>query len=130
MIEDKGSLDCIRITAPHWWSDPGFLQWLNSSATATWHAAGDEPHEYSDCFILFDNGEGADAPIDQYLPSDKQIPPYLWEELTQFLESEGIRYCIVWLLSYDQGQKSMSEHQKMQLLQSWQARHPSDSPSD
>lgn len=130
MIERVGRLECITLTAPHWWADPDFLLWLNHRNTATWHAAGEEPDDFSDCFILYDNGEGSDAPWNPDRSTGDCIPSHLWEELTQFLEAQGIRYCIVWLLPYDRDQPPMSEHQKMQLLQSWQERHSSDSSSD
>jgi hypothetical protein len=56
----------LRINMPDMFLDPEFVAYLTNPAQvlATWHLKSDSsPHEYSDCFMQFDSGEGSNSDI-------------------------------------------------------------------
>ena len=59
----------LIVNAPEWFRRDDFLAWLNNPEhhTATWHQAGEPPHDYSDVFVLVDSayeGVGSEMPED------------------------------------------------------------------
>jgi hypothetical protein len=86
---------CVVIFCQDWFQRPDFVAWLNKYVnpppgerrTATWHNGG-EPHEYSDTFILYDNGEGSDFDV---LPED------IWEAIVQICEERRLDWALIWL---------------------------------
>jgi len=53
----------IVVNASEWFERADFLAWLNDPdrRTATWHRPGEEPHDYSDVFVLIDSGHEGDS---------------------------------------------------------------------
>ncbi len=88
----------VRINAPEFYKDPGFIQWLNSKGTATWHnnTHAVEPTEMSDVFFTFDAGDGSDAPNPDYQPGPC-IPEHIWQKITRALDAAGVDECLVWM---------------------------------
>ncbi len=102
----------VRINAPSFFQDEGFLRWLNSDkdGPATWHRRGDEVEEYSDVFIHYGgadwkdgtfNAEGSDYPNLENRPS---IPNHIYAliaeavaEITGDMENEAL----VWISNLD-----------------------------
>lgn len=99
----------VRINAPSFFQDAGFLRWLNSDkdGPATWHKRGDEAEEYSDVFIHYGGGdwnaergftaEGSDYPNTEERPG---IPESIYAliaeavaEATGNMENEAL----VWI---------------------------------
>lgn len=98
----------VRLNAPSFFQDEGFLRWLNSDkdGPATWHRRGDEAEEYSDVFIHYGgadwknntfNAEGSDYPD---LPEKPGIPDHIYAliaeavaEATGNMENEAL----VWI---------------------------------
>lgn len=99
----------VRINAPSFFQDAGFLRWLNSDkdGPATWHRpTGSEVDEYSDVFIHYGgadwknntfNAEGSDYPD---LPDKPGIPERIYAliaeavaEATGSMENEAL----VWI---------------------------------
>jgi hypothetical protein len=59
----------LIINTPAFFQRPDFIAWLTSPdrSTATWHKPGEEPHDYSDVFVLVDGnyeGDSSDMPED------------------------------------------------------------------
>lgn len=80
------TMPILRLNAPSWYTDPGFLRWLNSPATATWHEAGTDPGDGSDAFFTFTSGEGgSDFPSTVGHPG---IPGHIWEMLEAVVEEQ------------------------------------------
>lgn len=64
---DTELVTCMRWECPHIFEDPDFQRWLAGSwhhrsgdIAATWHSGG-RPHEFSDVFLTYDNGELCNA---------------------------------------------------------------------
>lgn len=74
----------VRIDAPAWFKNPQFVEWLNTTGTATWHVRGNEPGDYSDVFFTFCSGEGSDWPASADRPG---IPDEIWKHL-EFVVAE------------------------------------------
>jgi hypothetical protein len=55
---------------------------------ATWHRPGDEPTDFSDVFVTYDQGESGDADA---MPAD------IWEEICHLAEEKGMTYGVVWI---------------------------------
>lgn len=74
--------DVVRINAPEWFEDPGWLKWLNySPGCATWHRKGDaKAGESSDVFFTYCGGEGSDYPS---YTGWAGIPDHIWEQITK-----------------------------------------------
>lgn len=82
----------VRINAPSFFQDEGFIRWLNSteSGPATWHMRGGEPGEYSDVFIHYGGAswndehgftaEGSDYPNTEERPG---IPESIYALLAE-----------------------------------------------
>lgn len=88
----KGVYLCINM--PDMFADPEFIDYLNDpdNNLATWHVRGDpNPHEESDCFMLFDNGDG----------SHSDMPEKWWSLICQIVEAEGLEACILHLTNLD-----------------------------
>jgi hypothetical protein len=90
----------LRINRPDFFSDPGFVEYLNLAHCATWHQAGDGPGEWSDVFVAVDpscNGEGPDA---------GSMPDWIWEEIVKacrvFLGVGGGVHHIVWISNIEE----------------------------
>lgn len=73
--------DSLHINMPDMFADPAFVKYLNDPANniATWHRKGEDPHEYSDCFVWFDNGEGSHA----------DMPEKWWNLICEIAEAQG-----------------------------------------
>lgn len=78
------SMKLVRIDAPAWFKNAEFVKWLNDRRTATWHAGADEPHDYSDVFFTYCQGEGSDWPGSEDRPG---IPEEIWQHL-EFIIAE------------------------------------------
>jgi hypothetical protein len=86
--------DYLRINMPDMFADPEFRDYLNDPDTtiATWHTQGDpNPHEYSDCFVQFDNGEGSNA----------DMPKKWWDLICEICKAEGIVAGILHITNLD-----------------------------
>lgn len=102
----------VRINAPSFFQDEGFLRWLNSDkdGPATWHKRGDDAEEYSDVFIHYGgadwkdgafNAEGSDYPNREDRPG---VPDHIYAliaeavaEVTGNIENEAL----VWISNLD-----------------------------
>jgi hypothetical protein len=65
----------LTINRPAWFQDEGFVRYLNSQRTMTWHNSGMAPDEWSDVVVLVDpscSGEG---------PDSDEIPSEIWREI-------------------------------------------------
>lgn len=64
----------LVVNAPEAFERDDFRAWLDepSRRTATWHRPGEEPHEYSDVFVLVDGGYEGDA---------SDMPRDVWEAI-------------------------------------------------
>ena len=71
----------LRINMPDMFADDEFLAYLNDPANnlATWHRKGDSPHEFSDCFVQYDDGDG----------SHSNMPEKWWALICEICEAEG-----------------------------------------
>lgn len=100
----------LRVNAPSWYRNEGFLRFINSPGVATWHRSGDEANEFSDVMFTFDCGEGSDygAPTDER----PGIPAEIWALVHHLVVQEfGIaRDCLVWVSNlgdvYEEEQQS------------------------
>lgn len=89
----------LRLNVPHWYKQPDFVAWLNKYTNpspgnrrhATWHLGG-EPGEYSDVFVIYDDGEGSDFEV---------MPEWAWEEIERICKWKGISHAVVWLLNLE-----------------------------
>lgn len=97
------TMPILRVDAPAWYEDEGFLLWLNGRGTATWHIAGDDPGEGSDAFFTFSGDGGSDYPGDDERPG---IPQEIWEHL-EFMVAEKFGWgseVLVWVSNLDRGE--------------------------
>ena len=84
----------LRINMPDMFADPEFIDYLNDpdNNIASWHVKGDpNPHEYSDCFVQFDNGEG----------SHSNMPEKWWNLICEIRKVQGLDACILHLTNLD-----------------------------
>lgn len=84
----------LRINMPDMFKDEEFIDYLNDldNTLATWHTRGDpNPHEYSDCFLWFDNGEG----------SNDDIPEKWWDLICEICKKEGFEAGILYITNLD-----------------------------
>jgi hypothetical protein len=79
----------VRINAPDYFADPDVARALNDRemGLATWHGQG-EPGEYSDVFLVVDQGECGDFDA---------IPEWIAEDVVRLVEEAGAEYAVVWL---------------------------------
>ena len=87
-----GAYLCINL--PDMFEDGEFRDYLNDldHSLATWHLKGDpNPHEYSDCFMMFDNGEG----------SNSDMPEKWWSLICEICKSEGFTTGILHLTNLE-----------------------------
>ncbi|AJF08322.1 hypothetical protein GSUB_17435 (plasmid) [Geoalkalibacter subterraneus] len=89
----------MRISAPHWFSDPAFAKYLEENSgegLASWHRAAEpEPGEFSDVFVAVDpasDGEG----------SDSDMPEHIWEQIVEAVRSnpqfgQHDSHVVVWI---------------------------------
>ena len=102
----------VRINAPEFYADPGWLRWLNApdqpcrARPATWHRPSDEPHEHSDVFIAYCDSEGSDVPDSLNQPG---IPDHIWEQICQAIEKAAAddpetdyRECLIWVSNLEE----------------------------
>ena len=71
----------LRINMPDMFADSAFMDYLNDSDNniATWHLKSDpNAHEYSDCFVTYDAGEG----------SHTNMPEKWWNLICEIVEKE------------------------------------------
>jgi hypothetical protein len=89
---EREKLDAIRINRPAWFKREDFQNWLNDrngpNFPATWHRPQHPVGEYSDVFVVYDNGEGSDC---------ESIPDDLWGEICKACRAEGVTHGIVWI---------------------------------
>jgi len=84
----------LRINLPDMFADPAFRDYLLDPTTniATWHLKNDPlPHDYSDCFVWFDNGEG----------SHSNMPAKWWSLICEICKTEGFTDGILHLSNLD-----------------------------
>lgn len=92
-------LSALKLNVPQWYAQKDFLAWLNEYADpkpgqprhATWHLKG-APNEYSDVFVIYDNGEGSDFEF---------MPAWAWDEIDRVCRQMGVRHGVVWLTNLD-----------------------------
>jgi len=86
----------VRINAPEFYRNKQWLEWLNHKRTATWHGKAKKPHEYSDVFFTYCDGDGSDAPAS---PDDPRpgIPKAIWKKIKTAIEAEVSGECFVWV---------------------------------
>ena len=75
----------VRINAPDWYRDEGWLRWLNSNHSATWHKPGADAGEFSDVFFTFDSKDGSDYPDSEDRPG---IADHIWEAISKIVEEK------------------------------------------
>lgn len=75
----------VRINAPEWYEDEGWLLWLASEQPATWFRPGRAVGEYSDVFFTFDSRDGSDYPGSENCPG---IPEHIWACITEIVEAK------------------------------------------
>ena len=84
---------CLIINAPEWYERPEFLRLLNRPTgerqTATWHNGG-QPDEFSDIFLVYDNGEGSDIFQEEGLED-------IWDLICDLAQRHGMQYGVVWI---------------------------------
>jgi len=85
------AMPLVRVNAPHWYQDPGFVRWLVSGKAATWHA-NTTPTSDSDVFFTFCCCEGSD-----YSPDDSMIPKRIWHEVCAIALEQGHEECLFWV---------------------------------
>jgi len=90
---ERNYAEVVEISAPEFYRDPEFLKWLNNPDRhqATWHVKGKKVNEFSDLFFTYDGGEG----------SDSDMPSRIWEMIHQELKRQGVKFCVVWVKSFD-----------------------------
>lgn len=72
----------LRLNAPGWYKHPGFVAWLNSPCSATWHQKGKKRcGECCDAFFTYCDGDGSDSP-----GTDGSLPEEIWEALEAAIE--------------------------------------------
>jgi hypothetical protein len=86
----------VRVNAPEWYEDAGFVRWLDSSASATWHTKGRGVCEGDDAFFTYCQGEGSDYPGTTKSPG---IPDHIWEQVVDLVTDLHGEYaeCLVWV---------------------------------
>ena len=85
----------VRINAPEFYRNKQWVAWLRSKHPATWHGKAKRPHEYSDVFFTFCDGDGSDAPTGpKGMPC---IPKSIWKKITTAIEAQDISECLVWV---------------------------------
>lgn len=86
---DRGSL--LKISAREWFDDPEFRRWLNSKEkpAATWHKPGDEPGDFSDVFIYWDQGACSDYP--------DGLPKPIYSLLDDITEEYNFDAGVIWI---------------------------------
>jgi hypothetical protein len=80
-VQDQNTI-VVRINAPEWFEDAGFVRWLDSPGSATWHPKGQEVGEGDDAFFTYCQGEGSDYPD---LPESPGIPEHIWEQVVKLV---------------------------------------------
>jgi hypothetical protein len=92
-IEVNG-LPLVRIDDDEIFKIPEFIEWLNDTDRnqATWHVKGEDPGEYSDCFMYYASEHPGDC-------SDGDMPEAAWDRLVACMRMGGVSdtECIVWL---------------------------------
>lgn len=86
----------LKVNVPDLFENPAFVKFLNDPENnmATWHQKGEWPHEYSDCFVTYDAGEG----------SHSNMPDECWDLLCKIVEQHMGRpdvYVILHLTNLD-----------------------------
>ncbi len=81
----------FKMNMPELFAREDFRVYLNdrNNNMATWHPHGEEPGEYSDVFIHYDNGEG----------SHSDMPG--WDLVVAAMTKAGIKYGIVQITNLD-----------------------------
>jgi len=101
-LEGTNYMPLVRINAPEWYQRPDWLLWLNSHTPdnhpATWHFPGTKPHELSDVFFTFCDGEGSDWPGGKDKPG---IPDDIWKIICDICEDAKIDECVVWVANIE-----------------------------
>jgi hypothetical protein len=83
----------LELSCPHWFKRDDFVQVLNSGRAATWHTQGELPTDFSDLFVLFDQGDGSNYGTDEpcCLPDD------IWEEICRVADVHRFEHGVVWI---------------------------------
>lgn len=94
-IEEAGVSPLIRISAPEWFKETEFLDWLNSDRPImSWHPKGQEPTEWSDTIVFVDPGLGGEG------SEEGEMPDKYWDQIieacrSQFVVSSGFHIVVV-----------------------------------
>ena len=112
VVPASRSVPLVRISAPSFFQNEAFLQWLNGPqrGPATWHVKGEEADGYSDIWTYFGgarwedgefHAEGSDYPATEDRPG---IPEEIYQLIAQaVLEATGDmdREAVVWIDNLD-----------------------------
>lgn len=87
-------LPLVRIDDDELFKMPSFIEWLNDTDRnqATWHVKGEDPGEYSDCFLTYASEHPGDS-------SDGDMPEEAWRRLVSLMAEVRMEdtECVVWL---------------------------------
>lgn len=72
----------LRINAPEFFKDAGFIDWLNNGARKfTWHETGHHPEEWSDVIVMVDPGFTGEG-------SDSDMPAHIWNQIVEICRAK------------------------------------------
>lgn len=101
-MSSSKEVDGIKINMPEMFADPEFVTYLNHPDTniATWHYGNgrgrnkdQEPHEYSDLFLTYDNGSGSEA---------DSMPAVWWDKICAICKETGLDYALVHITNLEE----------------------------
>lgn len=99
-------IPCISIKGLHWYSYPGFREWLSQEGRLTWAPKEKVPSkdytvsDYDDVFLLVDNVCRDEQGEPSFIIDGEELEEYcpqVYKELGEVLLGEGFTWGVVWI---------------------------------